>query len=81
MSSIISNFTRYVVELFSEPLAQFDVNHYSAYFAFLLPAFSTFKALAHRPVSEPDLERLCMYWTVMGVFVAFQYTAEWLISW
>jgi receptor expression-enhancing protein 1/2/3/4 len=53
----------------------------SAYFAFLLPCYSTFKALSHRPVSEPDLERLCMYWTVIGAFVAFQYTAEWLISW
>jgi len=52
-----------------------------AYFAFLLPCYSTFKALSHRPVSEPDLERLCMYWTVIGAFVAFQYTAEWLIYW
>ncbi|KIM88544.1 hypothetical protein PILCRDRAFT_813488 [Piloderma croceum F 1598] len=56
-------------------------NVMSAYFAFLLPCYSTFKALAHRPVSEPDLERLSMYWTVVGAFVAFQYTAEWLISW
>jgi len=56
-------------------------NLMSAYFAFLLPCYSTFKALSHRPVSEPDLERLCMYWTVIGAFVAFQYTAEWLISW
>jgi len=53
----------------------------SAYFAFLLPCYSTFKALSHRPVSEPDLERLCMYWVVIGAFVAFQYTAEWLVSW
>jgi len=56
-------------------------NIMSAYFAFLLPCYSTFKALSHRPVSEPDLERLCMYWIVIGAFVAFQYTAEWLISW
>jgi len=56
-------------------------NFMSAYFAFLLPCYSTFKALSHRPVSEPDLERLCMYWTVISAFVAFQYTAEWLISW
>lgn len=54
---------------------------FSAYFAFLLPCYSTFKALSHRPVSEPDLERLSMYWAVIGAFVAFQYTAEWLISW
>jgi receptor expression-enhancing protein 1/2/3/4 len=62
-------------------LMSFLSNLMSAYFAFLLPCYSTFKALSHRPVSEPDLERLCMYWTVIGAFVAFQYTAEWLISW
>jgi len=56
-------------------------NLLSAYFAFCLPAYSTFKALSHRPISDTDLERLSMYWTVMGLFVAFQYSAEWLISW
>jgi len=56
-------------------------NLLSAYFAFLLPCYATFKALSHRPVSEPELERLSMYWTVVGAFVAFQYTVEWLVSW
>jgi hypothetical protein len=34
----------------------------SAYFAFLLPAYKTFKALRHRPLSEPELERLAQFW-------------------
>ncbi|TFK36875.1 TB2/DP1, HVA22 family-domain-containing protein [Crucibulum laeve] len=53
----------------------------SAWFAFLLPCYSTFKALSHRPLSEPELQRWSMYWCVIGTFVAFEYLAEWLISW
>lgn len=53
----------------------------SAWFAFLLPCYGTFKALSHRPLSEPDLQRWSMYWAVIGAFVAFEYLAEWLISW
>jgi len=52
-----------------------------AWFAFLLPCYATFKALSHLPLSEPDLERWAMYWAVVGAFVAFEYVAEWLISW
>ncbi|KAJ7099629.1 TB2/DP1, HVA22 family-domain-containing protein [Mycena crocata] len=54
---------------------------FSAYFAFLLPAYGTFKALSHRPVSEPELERWSQYWAVIGILVAFEYLAEFLISW
>ncbi|KAJ6519654.1 TB2/DP1, HVA22 family-domain-containing protein [Mycena sanguinolenta] len=53
----------------------------SAWFAFLIPVFGTYKALSHRPVSEPELERWAMYWSVMGLIVAFQYLGEFLISW
>jgi len=53
----------------------------SAWFAFLLPCYGTFKALSHRPVSEPELERWSQYWAVIGVVVAFEYLAEFLISW
>ncbi|EMD41926.1 hypothetical protein CERSUDRAFT_90515 [Gelatoporia subvermispora B] len=53
----------------------------SAWFAFLLPCFATWKALAHRPVSEPELEHWAKYWTVVGAFIAFEYVAEWFISW
>ncbi|KAJ7487421.1 TB2/DP1, HVA22 family-domain-containing protein [Mycena galericulata] len=53
----------------------------SAWFAFLLPCYGTFKALSNRPVSEPELERWSQYWAVIGVLVAFEYLAEFLISW
>ncbi|KAI0715397.1 TB2/DP1, HVA22 family-domain-containing protein [Earliella scabrosa] len=53
----------------------------SAWFAFLLPSYATWKALAHRPVSEPELERWCMYWAVVGAFVAFEYVTGWLLDW
>jgi len=53
----------------------------SAWFAFLLPCYATFKALSRRPLSESDVQKWCMYWTVIGAFVAFEYLAEWLISW
>lgn len=53
----------------------------SAWFAFFLPCYSTFKALAHRPLSEPDLERWAMYWSVIGAFTTVEYAAEWLVSW
>ncbi|KAF5323315.1 hypothetical protein D9611_005749 [Ephemerocybe angulata] len=50
----------------------------SAWFAFLLPCFATFKALNRLPHSEPELKRWAMYWSIVGVFVAFEYIAEWL---
>ncbi|ETW86921.1 hypothetical protein HETIRDRAFT_377595 [Heterobasidion irregulare TC 32-1] len=53
----------------------------TGWFAFLLPSYSTFKALKHRPISEPELERWTTYWAVVGAFVAFEYGAEWLLSW
>jgi len=53
----------------------------AAYVAFLVPSFQTYKALSHRPISEPELERWSQYWAVIGVLVAFEYLAEFLISW
>ncbi|KAJ6604484.1 TB2/DP1, HVA22 family-domain-containing protein [Mycena vulgaris] len=53
----------------------------SAWFCFLIPSYGTFKALTHRPVSEPELERWSQYWAVIGIIVAFEYLAEFLISW
>jgi len=53
----------------------------SAWFAFALPSYATWKALAHRPLSEPELERWAMYWSVIGAFITFEYLAERLISW
>ncbi|KAJ7102099.1 TB2/DP1, HVA22 family-domain-containing protein [Mycena belliarum] len=53
----------------------------AAWFCFLLPSYGTFKALAHRPVSEPELERWSQYWAVIGIVVTFEHLAEFLISW
>jgi receptor expression-enhancing protein 1/2/3/4 len=42
---------------------------------------ATFKALRQRPLNEQELEKWASYWTVVGILVAFEYTAEWLLSW
>jgi receptor expression-enhancing protein 1/2/3/4 len=51
------------------------------YFCFALPSFATFKALSHRPLSEPELQRWATYWSVVGAFTAVEYALEWFISW
>ncbi|KAH7930559.1 hypothetical protein BV22DRAFT_1028277 [Leucogyrophana mollusca] len=51
-----------------------------AWFAFLLPCYSTFKALSHAPLSG-ELEKLSMYWAVIGAFVAIEHTVGPFISW
>ncbi|KAM5533972.1 hypothetical protein V8D89_012397 [Ganoderma adspersum] len=53
----------------------------SAWFAFLLPSYGTWKALTHRPLAEPDLERWCMYWSVVGAFVAVEYVTGFILDW
>ncbi|KAH9948237.1 TB2/DP1, HVA22 family-domain-containing protein [Amylocystis lapponica] len=62
-------------------LLSFVSNVLSAWFAFLLPSYATWKAVSHRPVSEQEFERWAMYWSVVGAFVALEYAAGWLISW
>ncbi|KAF8898912.1 TB2/DP1, HVA22 family-domain-containing protein [Infundibulicybe gibba] len=52
-----------------------------AWFALLLPCYSTFKTLSRNPSSQPELETWLMYWCVVGAFMAFEYLAEWLVSW
>jgi len=54
---------------------------YSAWFAFFVPCYATFKSLSSRPISEVELQKWAMYWSVIGAFVAFEYVAEWFISW
>ena len=54
---------------------------YSAWFAFFLPSYATFKTLSNRPISESELQQWAMYWSVIGAFVAFEYVAEWFITW
>jgi len=53
----------------------------AGWFTFLLPSYSTFKALKERPLREQEIERWTSYWVVVGAVVAFEYTAEWLLSW
>ncbi|KIJ68211.1 hypothetical protein HYDPIDRAFT_124427 [Hydnomerulius pinastri MD-312] len=51
-----------------------------SWFAFLLPCYSTFKALSRSPLSG-ELERLSMYWAVIGAFIAVEQTVGPFISW
>jgi len=53
----------------------------AGWFTFLLPSYSTFKALRQRPLHEQEIEKWASYWTVVGAVVAFEYTAEWLLCW
>ncbi|KAH9982336.1 TB2/DP1, HVA22 family-domain-containing protein [Lactifluus volemus] len=53
----------------------------TGWFTFLLPSYSTFKALRQRPLDGHQVERWASYWTVIGAFVAFEYCTEWCLSW
>ncbi|KAG8834730.1 hypothetical protein FRC17_007454 [Serendipita sp. 399] len=55
--------------------------HVSSTAAFLYPGYKSYKALSKRNVDEAELERWLMYWSVIGFISAFEYVAEWLISW
>lgn len=50
-----------------------------AWFAFLLPSYSTYKALSS-PLSG-DLQSLSMYWAVVGAFIAIESTIGPFVSW
>ena len=60
---------------------QYHIFLYSLVCAFLYPAYSSYKTLSKRPASETDLERWLMYWSVLGVILATEYVAEWLVRW
>jgi len=51
-----------------------------SWFAFLLPCYSTYKTLSYAPLSG-ELERLSMYWAVIGAFIAVEQSVGPLISW
>src|ERR1700679_865598 len=53
----------------------------SAWFAFFIPCYATYKTLSNRPISESELQKWAMYWSVIGAFIAFEYATEWFISW
>lgn len=50
-----------------------------AWFAFLLPSYSTYKALSS-PLSG-ELQSLSMYWAVVGAFIAIESTIGPFVSW
>jgi len=50
-----------------------------AWFAFLLPSYSTYKALSS-PLSG-ELQDLSMYWAVIGAFIAAETTIGPFVSW
>ncbi|KAG2150187.1 TB2/DP1, HVA22 family-domain-containing protein [Suillus cothurnatus] len=50
-----------------------------AWFAFLLPSYSTYKALSS-PLSG-ELQSLSMYWAVVGSFIAIESTIGPFVSW
>ncbi|KLO18986.1 hypothetical protein SCHPADRAFT_935809 [Schizopora paradoxa] len=49
--------------------------------AFIYPGYASFKALSQSPVSQADLERWLMYWSVLGCIGGVEYAAEWILSW
>jgi len=51
----------------------------TGWFNFLLPSYKTFKAL--RKNDEREIQKWASYWVVIGAVLAFEYTAEWLVSW
>lgn len=52
----------------------------SAWFAFALPSYSTYKALAHS-ASADTLQALSTYWAVIGAFIAFEQSLGLFLSW
>jgi receptor expression-enhancing protein 1/2/3/4 len=61
--------------------SEFDVNHQSALFGYLYPSYATFKALAGRPATEPQIEGWAFYWSVVGILVAAEELFEWFFNW
>ncbi|KAH0838171.1 TB2/DP1, HVA22 family-domain-containing protein [Lanmaoa asiatica] len=51
-----------------------------AWFAFVLPCYSTYKALAHSAPAD-TLRPLAVYWAVIGAFTAFEQTFGLFLSW
>jgi len=48
---------------------------------YLYPSYATYKTLARRPGTEQDVEKWLIYWCVIGAFVAFETSLEWLVNW
>ncbi|KAF9509229.1 hypothetical protein BS47DRAFT_1349468 [Hydnum rufescens UP504] len=48
---------------------------------YLYPSYATFKSLRHEPGAEQDADKWLAYWCIIGAFVAFEASLEWLIRW
>ncbi|KAF8332665.1 TB2/DP1, HVA22 family-domain-containing protein [Cantharellus anzutake] len=53
----------------------------SAILIYLYPSYATYKVLAKRPGTEAEVEKWLIYWCVVGAFVAFEKSFEWLVHW
>ncbi|KIO08387.1 hypothetical protein M404DRAFT_22960 [Pisolithus tinctorius Marx 270] len=62
-------------------LAQLASHLLSAWFVFLLPCYSTFKTLSHAPPHSDQIQVWCMYWAVIGAFIAVENILGFFISW
>jgi len=49
--------------------------------ALLYPGYASYKAISNKPVSQADLERWLMYWSILGCIGSIEYAAEWIVSW
>jgi receptor expression-enhancing protein 1/2/3/4 len=47
----------------------------------MYPSYATFKTLAGRPATDPQLESWAFYWSVSGVLVAAEELFEWFFNW
>jgi receptor expression-enhancing protein 1/2/3/4 len=47
--------------------------------AYLYPSYATYKAI--KASDGPALERLMMYWVVIGIVATGEGTVQWLIDW
>ncbi|KAG8922286.1 hypothetical protein FRC02_011965 [Tulasnella sp. 418] len=53
----------------------------STFFAFLYPAYNTFKTVLGRPGHEHEYGRWMMYWCIIAIVVAWEYSFEWVVRW
>ncbi|PVG03238.1 hypothetical protein CPB86DRAFT_804227 [Serendipita vermifera] len=53
----------------------------TALFGFLYPSYATFKVLAGRPATEPEIESWMFYWCVIGIVAGAEHMFEWLVNW
>jgi receptor expression-enhancing protein 1/2/3/4 len=45
------------------------------------PAYASLKTLSRRPIVDAELEHWLMYWSIVGMMLAYEHLAEWALSW